>query len=115
MDTQRSRIARLKEQQVDPQHERQKEQRMTSMQRTLEELKIHADINDPVVKKRYEDGQGKLIPRNEEKQWLTINHRRHEQTNLSLPRQQAMETIQASSDNAAHHTDERRPRRPSSH
>lgn len=58
IETQRARIARLKAQQVSPQDERQKETRIASMQRTLEELKIYADINDPIVKKRFEDGQG---------------------------------------------------------
>lgn len=58
IETQRARIARLKAQQVSPQDERQKEHRLSSMQRYLEELKILADINDPIVKKKFEDGQG---------------------------------------------------------
>ena len=58
IETQRARIARLKATQVSPQDERQKETRLASMQRTLDELKILADINDPLVKKRFEDGNG---------------------------------------------------------
>ena len=30
-----------------------------AMERHLEDLKILADVNDPVIKKRFEDGQGK--------------------------------------------------------
>jgi large subunit ribosomal protein L35 len=57
----RDRIARLEEQ--DPAvsgGEKQKQTRLDSMQRRLEELKILADINDPVIKKRFEDGEGTL-------------------------------------------------------
>lgn len=32
--------------------------RLLSMQKYLEELKILADINDPMIKKRFEDGEG---------------------------------------------------------
>lgn len=60
LETQRARIARLKEKAVEPQNEHQKEQRLSSMARHLEEIKIFADINDPIVKKRFEDGQGAL-------------------------------------------------------
>jgi large subunit ribosomal protein L35 len=35
-----------------------KKNRLDSMRRHLEWLKIQADINDPMVKKRFEDGQG---------------------------------------------------------
>lgn len=59
---QRERIARLKTKAltsmkgnvVDPQilH------RLKSMRTTLEHLKILADSNDPIVKKRFEDGRG---------------------------------------------------------
>ncbi|KAI9841839.1 MAG: hypothetical protein M1838_003398 [Thelocarpon superellum] len=38
----------------------QKQRRLRSMQNYLEQLKIYADINDPVIKKRYEDGQGDM-------------------------------------------------------
>lgn len=35
-----------------------KEGRIVRMQKHLEKLKILADINDPVIKKRFEDGEG---------------------------------------------------------
>jgi large subunit ribosomal protein L35 len=38
--------------------ERQKQTRLDSMNRHLEYLKIQADINDPLIKKRFEDGAG---------------------------------------------------------
>ncbi|KAL8657601.1 MAG: hypothetical protein Q9226_001744 [Calogaya cf. arnoldii] len=37
-----------------------KKGRLVRMQKYLEELKILADINDPVIKKRFEDGQGDM-------------------------------------------------------
>ena len=40
--------------------ERSKQDRLRSMQKYLEELKILADSNDPVIKKRFEDGMGTL-------------------------------------------------------
>lgn len=39
--------------------EKQKQTRLDSMRRHLEYLKIQADINDPLIKKRFEDGDGK--------------------------------------------------------
>ena len=36
----------------------QKQTRLESMRRHLEYLKIQADINDPLIKKRFEDGEG---------------------------------------------------------
>lgn len=41
--------------------ERQKQTRLDSMRRHLEYLKIQADINDPLIKKRFEDGEGMKI------------------------------------------------------
>jgi large subunit ribosomal protein L35 len=38
-----------------------KQVRLDSMRRHLEYLKIQADINDPLIKKRFEDGQGMPI------------------------------------------------------
>lgn len=37
-----------------------KQKKLESLQRHLEELKIQADINDPAVKRKFEDGLGKL-------------------------------------------------------
>lgn len=60
IETQRARIARLRaEDAAVSGGEVRKRNRLFSMQRYLEELKIKADINDPMVKKRFEDGEGK--------------------------------------------------------
>lgn len=53
----RNRIARLQTADV---AEAQKEKRLTSMRSELEHLKILADSNDPNVKRRFEDGKGRL-------------------------------------------------------
>lgn len=59
VETQRARIERLKGQAVDGDvAEAMKKLRLESMGRHLEHLKILADINDPLVKKRFEDGDG---------------------------------------------------------
>lgn len=42
--------------------EKAKERRIKSMEGNLDELIILADINDPIVKKRFEDGQGLWLP-----------------------------------------------------
>ena len=63
IEKERGRIARLQE--VDASTiaggEMQKQRRLKSMQTQLEELKILADINDPNVKRRFEDGLGTNI------------------------------------------------------
>lgn len=59
IEIERGRIARLQAQ--DPGvsgGEIEKDRRLTSMRKYLEELKILADINDPAIKKRFEDGEG---------------------------------------------------------
>lgn len=43
-----------------------KEQRLKSMRKHLDELVILADINDPVVKRKFEDGQGWCLSRRPE-------------------------------------------------
>lgn len=59
IEQQRERIQRLKAQNASVSGgEWQKSNRLESMQRHLEKLKILADINDPLVKKRFEDGKG---------------------------------------------------------
>lgn len=40
--------------------EKSRKSRLNAMQLHLERLKIHADINDPLVKRKFEDGQGML-------------------------------------------------------
>jgi large subunit ribosomal protein L35 len=62
IEDQRGRIARLKEQDVEISGgQREKERRLGDMNKYLEKLKILADINDPVVKKRFEDGLGSSL------------------------------------------------------
>lgn len=60
IETERSRIARLNT--VDsatfPGGEAYKQKRLRSMEAELERLKILADVNDPNVKRRFEDGNG---------------------------------------------------------
>jgi large subunit ribosomal protein L35 len=61
-----------------------KEHRLRSMRKYLNELIILADINDPVVKRKFEDGQGGLYSFELPSQ--ANASRRHEQAHLSLPR-----------------------------
>lgn len=62
IQVQRERMARIQAQDVAPQDEAHRQTRLKSMRKRLEELKIHADINDPLVKKRFEDGNGESPP-----------------------------------------------------
>lgn len=41
-----------------------KDTKLASLRRHVDQLKILADVNDPLVKKRFEDGQGTDSPRN---------------------------------------------------
>lgn len=59
---QRERIERLKAQKVAPEEEGRREHRLESMRQRLEYTKILADINDPMVKRTFEDKQGMLLP-----------------------------------------------------
>lgn len=58
IEVERQRIARLEAQEPYPGTPAQKQLRLQSMRKHLEYLKIQADINDPMVKKRFEDGKG---------------------------------------------------------
>lgn len=59
IEVQRARIAKLQTEETNSREEElQKLNRLTSMQKRLRELKILADINDPMIKKRFEDDQG---------------------------------------------------------
>ncbi|EON64142.1 hypothetical protein W97_03372 [Coniosporium apollinis CBS 100218] len=61
IEVQRARIARLEAQDAAVSGgELYKKNRLDSMRRHLEELKILADINDPLIKKRFEDGLGNM-------------------------------------------------------
>ncbi|KAI1341973.1 ribosomal protein YmL35 [Xylariaceae sp. FL0016] len=59
--------------------ERMKNMRLTSLKKHVEELKVLADINDPIVKRRFEDGLGdmnKTIYRHlAEKKWRGYPYR----------------------------------------
>jgi len=63
IEAERQKIARLKAASVEPQNEQRHQHRVNSMERYLEQLKIHADINDPMVKRRFEDGKGMSFTR----------------------------------------------------
>jgi large subunit ribosomal protein L35 len=56
-------IKRLEDTPADqlPGGERKKNMRLTSLREHVQELKILADINDPIVKRKFEDGLGKAI------------------------------------------------------
>ncbi|OBT55747.1 hypothetical protein VE04_03838 [Pseudogymnoascus sp. 24MN13] len=60
--TERARIDRLAAQDAStvPGGELQKKNRLESMRKHLERLKLLADINDPMIKKRFEDGEGDM-------------------------------------------------------
>ncbi len=61
----------------------EKQTKLSSMRRYLEWLKIQADINDPLVKSRFADGEGTggvQFSANH----ILILYRRHEQAHLSL-------------------------------
>jgi large subunit ribosomal protein L35 len=63
IESNRARILRLQE--SDPAlsgGEARKQQRLKSLMTSLERLKILADINDPLVKRKFEDGLGSLRP-----------------------------------------------------
>jgi large subunit ribosomal protein L35 len=72
IELERARIARLSAQDASsiPGGEKTKQTRLDSMRRYLERLKILADINDPMIKKRFEDGEGKSFL--EDEMYLTV-------------------------------------------
>lgn len=57
-----AKIKRLEDRPVDqvPGGERKKNLRLASLRKHVEELKILADVNDPVVKRKFEDGLGDM-------------------------------------------------------
>lgn len=60
IETMRGRIARLRAASTEQAGgELARKSSLGAMEKHLEHLKILADINDPLVKKRFEDGQGK--------------------------------------------------------
>jgi large subunit ribosomal protein L35 len=61
IETERARIARLRASEPSTDEgEAYKQRRLISMEQYLEKLKILADINDPTVRKRFEDKQGDM-------------------------------------------------------
>ncbi|KAG8629834.1 hypothetical protein KVT40_001453 [Elsinoe batatas] len=60
IESTRARIERVKSQQVDAQNIGSKERNLVSLEQRLEKLKVLADINDPLVKRNFEDGTGDL-------------------------------------------------------
>jgi large subunit ribosomal protein L35 len=66
--------------------------RVDSMKKELERLKVMADINDPIVKKKFEDGQGTTSPTFifDEQQLIPSRNRRHVLPGLPLPRRTKM-------------------------
>lgn len=56
----REKITRITAQDVPPQDEDRREQRLHDLRRTLGSQKILADVNDPLTKKKFEDGMGKV-------------------------------------------------------
>lgn len=107
---QRERMERLQAQNVAPQDEGRKNHRLKSMRESLDHLKILADINDPMVKKTFEDKQGmsrRLI-------WCKPEpvcadkpiFRRHEQADLPPPRRQEVAQLQTPGPHAAYYSDE---------
>jgi hypothetical protein len=96
IEAERARIARLKE--ADPElsgGELRKQNRLRSMSMTLEKLKILADINDPMVKKRFEDGLGRALVPPRYFTLLIICCRGYEQANLPLPCRSQVEGVPA--------------------
>lgn len=62
IENERKRIESLqKTEVVGSEAERKKATKLSNMREHLNELKILADINDPMVKKKFEDGQGKIL------------------------------------------------------
>ena len=59
INVERDRLTRLRAQDASVSGgEQAKQRRIVSMEQYIEKLKILADINDPLVKKRFEDGAG---------------------------------------------------------
>jgi large subunit ribosomal protein L35 len=89
--------------------EQSKRDRIAHLKRHVEELVIQADINDPTVKRKFEDGQGMSksgivnMPTS-----LTV-YRRHEQAHLPLSGREEVARVQAQGARAARHTTESRP------
>ncbi|KAJ5107155.1 hypothetical protein N7456_003830 [Penicillium angulare] len=60
IESMRQKISRLEAQPIEAGGENSRKSRLTAMQLHLEELKVLADINDPLVKRKFEDGLGDM-------------------------------------------------------
>lgn len=58
----KAKIVKLSAKDVPPEREAIKEKRLKSWNEHIDKLKIFADINDPLVKRNFEDGFGRLWP-----------------------------------------------------
>lgn len=86
--------------------EASKKGRLIAMHKHLEHLKILADINDPVIKKRFEDDKGRcaLHPTHSRPlKSVLITLRRHESSYISLPRRSPMALLQTPPHHATDH------------
>lgn len=64
----------------------QKHHKLRGLRQELEKLKILADINDPLVKRRFEDGQGKRAASQQRRAGCSsLRGRRHDQADLPVP------------------------------
>lgn len=91
--------------------EQSKKSRVVAFQLHLERLKILADINDPIVKKRSEDGQGNYCMGLVYGMILIVT-RRHEQTHLPLSGRSEMEGVPTQDSGPENYADEGHSRRP---
>ena len=93
--------------------ETSKKGRLIAMQQHLEHLKILADSNDPMIKKRFEDGEG--ISPQPPLCWLpsdTAPCRRLEPPHLPASRGPRMALLSTAPNHATHHTNAHRSRPP---
>lgn len=63
--------------------ESRKEQRLHSMRQRIERLKLMADINDPMVKKNFEDGKGTCMCMDTSRRYEMLNNSQATWTSLS--------------------------------
>ncbi len=80
--------------------EQRKQTKLDSMRRHLEYLKIQADINDPLIKKRFEDGEGMQSIKAALK-YFSLLSRGFEQAHLQISCRQEMARISIQGHRAA--------------
>lgn len=72
IDGLRRKILRLSAEDVPPEKEARREERLKSWRKDIERLKVLADINDPLVKKKFEDGIGTSDRQVSERHWRLL-------------------------------------------